>query len=733
MSGFPHASLPQQYSLFPSYYTVDENGQPIIQPNAYIQAGGLPGFSHQAPDSFNLGFDFDDSNRTMIPAQGGSRTRRRVGTAGEHVKFRRTRSGCYTCRNRRVKCDEGRPTCERCKKGNRECVYPEVSTTSKPRRGSSKDKTANDEGSSAESAEDDLDEETILLSSISGSSEPNFPITSPELSELSTPILTHSTNSREQSSELMQDEQMTPIMSRANSMTARPRSLSTDALSKYSEDIQFYMRYAKTNMTAYHWNYAPDGSDFLQTALLEAALRYEPLLYAVTCFSAYHHSLSQKDGHIGQFLGYHSRSVFALSQALAKGQKRTIATLLTILQLATIEESLGDWVNLMSHQKAACSILTELYTPKSIMRHPMLRNILKWYMHFDQYVAMLSGTPAVISRDWLEAQHAFYVEEVEKSPNTIVILYEEAMSKTKLISFDIFQLFSQLNTGDLSEAEFQEKATKFERQLNRWREDMHPALLNPEHLVTDFSGAPPRDPDDIVDPYEPGLIYSGDLFPTNQFLLGVQGLKNVFDSRMAAVRGVPKPDGAAQKLAWDCAKVLDAVQHWPGSPKGAMLSFRAIFSLSAFLLPTGEKEIRWMRKKFAAIEAEGYIFPDSIKGRLEAQWGEDLSAWWLPNDENLPPVVRGIREFISERSAAHQDDKSANIRDMRGIFQTLNLSDQSSPESTDIHSPGSSSNLRSDKRSPPDQEKTQQEQDYKWPPNLLDAKELHLYTQGTNS
>ncbi len=29
--------------------------------------------------------------------------------------------GCHTCRRRRVKCDERRPTCERCERGNHEC------------------------------------------------------------------------------------------------------------------------------------------------------------------------------------------------------------------------------------------------------------------------------------------------------------------------------------------------------------------------------------------------------------------------------------------------------------------------------------------------------------------------------------------------------------------------------------------------------------------------------------
>ncbi|KAJ5465491.1 hypothetical protein N7530_009278 [Penicillium desertorum] len=38
----------------------------------------------------------------------------------------RTKTGCLTCRERRVKCDDGKPTCARCSKSNRVCRYAQV-------------------------------------------------------------------------------------------------------------------------------------------------------------------------------------------------------------------------------------------------------------------------------------------------------------------------------------------------------------------------------------------------------------------------------------------------------------------------------------------------------------------------------------------------------------------------------------------------------------------------------
>ena len=44
-----------------------------------------------------------------------------VDTAAAASKPKRVRTGCLTCRERHLKCDEGTPTCQNCVKSNREC------------------------------------------------------------------------------------------------------------------------------------------------------------------------------------------------------------------------------------------------------------------------------------------------------------------------------------------------------------------------------------------------------------------------------------------------------------------------------------------------------------------------------------------------------------------------------------------------------------------------------------
>ncbi|KAF7792414.1 hypothetical protein EIP86_003451 [Pleurotus ostreatoroseus] len=48
-------------------------------------------------------------------------------------KYTRSKTGCLTCRAKKVKCDEAKPDCTRCQQGQRECKWPEgIPTRKKP-------------------------------------------------------------------------------------------------------------------------------------------------------------------------------------------------------------------------------------------------------------------------------------------------------------------------------------------------------------------------------------------------------------------------------------------------------------------------------------------------------------------------------------------------------------------------------------------------------------------------
>jgi hypothetical protein len=70
-----------------------------------------------------------------------------------------------------------------------------------------------------------------------------------------------------------------------------------------------------------------------------------------------------------------------------------------------------------------------------------------------------------------------------------------------------------------------------------------------------------------------------------------------------------------------------------------------------------------------------YIYSDVLRNRMLESMGEGPSDWWLPNDEGCPPIVRSIKDFIKERTRVPKDQVSDDLREMRGIFSSLTISD----------------------------------------------------------
>lgn len=101
--------------------------------------------------------------------------------------------------------------------------------------------------------------------------------------------------------------------------------------------MQRHLRWFTDNVTNYHYCITNDFDNFFKNILPNMALRSEALLNALVGFSAYHSTLQNPSGKLQDFLRYYNKSVILLLQALQKKEKHSIGTLLTILQLATIE------------------------------------------------------------------------------------------------------------------------------------------------------------------------------------------------------------------------------------------------------------------------------------------------------------------------------------------------------------------------------------------------------------
>jgi len=110
-----------------------------------------------------------------------------------------------------------------------------------------------------------------------------------------------------------------------------------------NKDLQYYLGYFCESITHYSYGIPNDPDDFFRSILPSLAVREgnDALLYAVVGFAAYHSTLRHPHGKIEDFLGYYNKSVTLLLTLIKPGETQDLATLLTILQLATIEVSVG--------------------------------------------------------------------------------------------------------------------------------------------------------------------------------------------------------------------------------------------------------------------------------------------------------------------------------------------------------------------------------------------------------
>jgi hypothetical protein len=120
---------------------------------------------------------------------------------------------------------------------------------------------------------------------------------------------------------------------------SRPaHGVSPDRWASLPDDIKFYLNFHREHITYHHYHFKFDDTDFIHSTMIDIALAdtSPALLSGIVAFAAYHHSFAQKNIKQSMFLEFYNRSITALFQLVAS-KRHDFATLLAILQLATIE------------------------------------------------------------------------------------------------------------------------------------------------------------------------------------------------------------------------------------------------------------------------------------------------------------------------------------------------------------------------------------------------------------
>ncbi|KAM3497380.1 hypothetical protein MY10362_009269 [Beauveria mimosiformis] len=574
-------------------------------------------------------------------------------------------------------CDEARPIC--CRKGGRDCVYPDPSTS----KGSSRQKesaststlTQSPTSSNSEDAEHDDAKRSGALDTIPDEDEdgksPKHPLKSKLVLQIS------NRNSRGNYSLSPSSATATPVdqlVPGHQQPDFHSLLMGDQNLSNLPNDYQVHLQYLYENVTAHHYSLTNDTDNFFVRGMIIEASKNRLLLNTVVAFSSYLRSTEQPDGKLGDFLLYYNRSITLLLECLKEEQTHNLPTLLSILQLATIEEYLGDWLNLMGHQRAALELLTKLFTPQTILKTRIGQICLTWYSRFDAGVSFLRLTRSKLSRNWLSDAAAYYGEKIKQEPNEIRWRAEERLIRLNIIRYDVSVLFSHAADGEMLDSKFSEEHEQLAIQLMRWRDTWDSSLTAPDYAVCDYSWRRPApDADDIVDSCEPGVLFHPPLLSSTIVLVEWHSLIILHKS---LAKTIPREKLMADLLlhSYAVCQLFEALGYWPATPKGVVSGLGVFMPLVSFFLPRDTRHRVWLWRKFALLETMGSIQTLPFRSKIAQLFRDDNAArWWLPDDQGFSPMLQSIRNFADERHNAAADVQLDYVQVMGKLFDKLDF------------------------------------------------------------
>lgn len=263
---------------------------------------------------------------------------------------------------------------------------------------------------------------------------------------------------------------------------------------------------------------------------------------------------------------------------------------------------LGDWVNLMGHQKAAFEMLTRLYTPETITKTDFLCKVLIWYIRFDLFLGFQSGGEATLGREWYVAVHAAYAQRAKDNPEDLGMRYEERFAHSRLAARDSNDLFARTGKGLISPQDFMAQLPTLRERVESLQKEIPSILLDAKHKVHSIPGEP--DPDGITNPYEPDLIWGGPLWTTNFLFMDMWGLQ--FMVAISTSMALKQPvDPEITKKAYEVVQMYEAMCAYPEAPPGARLEAQITFAIAALFLPKDPRTMQWVRRSFTKVEAAG--------------------------------------------------------------------------------------------------------------------------------
>lgn len=494
--------------------------------------------------------------------------------------------------------------------------------------------------------------------------------------------------------------------------TPKQTSRSIEKLANnFEPSMKGYLQYYHDHMTTWHYMLRTDSTGFLQDQILTAASTFEPLQYALVAFASYHYTLAHTTHHVGfePFWQYYANAILKLRLHLATHQEANEHVLLTVLQLATFEEYLGDWVSISAHLRAAHKILTRLYTTKAAMERESALHVQAWFARFDNSTGLAALRSTLLDQTRSEERmQSLHAQIDRKSLHYQAQRLRYLFSRSQFMANELADISVRLRQANNSQAQgvsvrHLEKAMmtdllKLAGQLQSFRRELSNISDRGEHVVmVDVSDAFDRD---AKIPYIP--VYTGAVWGLNILWIEWYAWNQVikYKSYIAVTNlgwkypVTPNPADEAQQLLafplqdlaiysmYQCW-VYEATMRTAGKPDGLLLAMGAAMgSALTFLPPDHSPYITWARRLMAGMEHSGYMYPPPFRREMCRRWRIPASdRGWIPNQYVANPLVSELCKVVEDRHRAAIEefkrtglgDSDADIREVRALFEMLEV------------------------------------------------------------
>ena len=261
-------------------------------------------------------------------------------------------------------------------------------------------------------------------------------------------------------------------------------------------------------------------------------------------------------------------------------------------------------MNLLGHQRAAHQILTESFTPRTIVQDETRRKIISWYIRFDIFAGMMSGGETMLGREWFAACAEHYERAARDRPEHLGARFEAYFATSRLLATDVALVFAAKTKNSLTDEQFATNIASIVDRLEVYGESLETAFTDPSCFVKSFPDTPATSDDDINDYRDPNFLYEGELFTMNYVLIDVWALELMFKYQLSMAQRQPVPPELTHLSLKKC-KMFEAVEVYDKGPPGAVLGCLASLGIASLFLPRDKKHTDWCRRKYALIEQHG--------------------------------------------------------------------------------------------------------------------------------